>query len=69
MPIQRIPRYRLLLQELLKLTDQNDPEYKKLNDALEIIKNVAAEINKQKAHAEEVFELNQLSKMCNLPVN
>jgi hypothetical protein len=31
MPVQRVPRYRLLLEELLKFTPQNDPDWLKLD--------------------------------------
>lgn len=29
-PVQRIPRYRLLMQELIKYTDPKHPDYSKL---------------------------------------
>jgi len=45
MPIQRVPRYRLLLQELQKATRKKDPAYERLSEALEIIKEVATELN------------------------
>uniref|UniRef100_T1JE05 DH domain-containing protein n=1 Tax=Strigamia maritima TaxID=126957 RepID=T1JE05_STRMM len=42
-PIQRIPRYKLLLQELLKITDQND----NIKTALAQIETITKEINNQ----------------------
>lgn len=45
MPIQRIPRYRLLLQELVKCTPGDHPDFSKLSGALETIKNIASFIN------------------------
>ena len=41
MPIQRIPRYRMLVEELIKGTDQSHPDYAQLQKALESIKEVA----------------------------
>lgn len=41
MPIQRIPRYRMLVEELIKGTDQSHPDYQQLQKALESIKEVA----------------------------
>ncbi|GAB5353264.1 hypothetical protein AAMO2058_000022500 [Amorphochlora amoebiformis] len=45
LPIQRVPRYRLLLQELVKRTDDSVPDYPQLNQALELIKKSATHIN------------------------
>jgi len=44
-PIQRVPRYRLLLENLLKLTDAEDGNHTKLKVAYEEIANVTAHIN------------------------
>jgi len=46
MPIQRIPRYRLLLEELINNTDKNHPDYKDLEESLVKLKSVAEEVNK-----------------------
>mmetsp|Transcript_16124 Transcript_16124/g.41395 ORF Transcript_16124/g.41395 Transcript_16124/m.41395 type:complete len:1154 (-) Transcript_16124:92-3553(-) len=45
MPIQRVPRYRLLLQELLKATPKEHPDFANIQTALEKVKVVASEIN------------------------
>jgi E3 ubiquitin-protein ligase HERC3 len=45
LPIQRIPRYRLLLQEVIKFTDKDQLEYKNLHDALASICKVADHLN------------------------
>jgi len=45
LPIQRIPRYKLLLETLIKNTHPNDPSYKGLTAALDLIRKVAAHIN------------------------
>eukprot|EP00808_Paulinella_micropora_P031661 g35776.t1 len=44
-PIQRIPRYQLLLQELLKRTPEDHPDHKMLTDSLDKVKEVAKHIN------------------------
>jgi hypothetical protein len=44
-PVQRIPRYRLLLSEILKYTTRDDPERPKLQRALDLVMQVAASIN------------------------
>jgi FYVE/RhoGEF/PH domain-containing protein 5/6 len=45
MPIQRIPRYRLLLEELLKNTTPEHPDFESLSKALDSIKHVAIQID------------------------
>ena len=45
MPIQRIPRYKLLLSELLKHTPAEHPDHDYLEKALGLVSNVAAHIN------------------------
>eukprot|EP01125_Pyxidicula_operculata_P004525 TRINITY_DN170_c0_g2_i2.p1 TRINITY_DN170_c0_g2~~TRINITY_DN170_c0_g2_i2.p1 ORF type:complete len:419 (-),score=85.91 TRINITY_DN170_c0_g2_i2:115-1371(-) len=46
MPIQRIPRYKLLLEELIRNTNQNHPDYRDLATALDKLKIVADDVNK-----------------------
>uniref|UniRef100_A0A6A7G6Q8 Pleckstrin domain-containing protein n=1 Tax=Hirondellea gigas TaxID=1518452 RepID=A0A6A7G6Q8_9CRUS len=45
LPIQRIPRYRLLLEELKKNTDPNHPDFEGLGVAVDLVKKVANTIN------------------------
>ncbi len=45
MPVQRVPRYRLLLQELLKATPESDPSFTMLAEVCEVIKGLATDIN------------------------
>lgn len=44
-PIQRVPRYRLLLENLIDKTFEDDPDFIKLKEAFGIIVNVATHIN------------------------
>lgn len=46
-PIQRVPRYRLLLTELKAHTEDTEEEYAVLNAALEQVEGVANHINEQ----------------------
>eukprot|EP01105_Mastigella_eilhardi_P000020 TRINITY_DN1003_c0_g2_i1.p1 TRINITY_DN1003_c0_g2~~TRINITY_DN1003_c0_g2_i1.p1 ORF type:complete len:1350 (+),score=306.79 TRINITY_DN1003_c0_g2_i1:364-4050(+) len=46
-PVQRIPRYKLLLEDLLKHTFPEHPDHKYLEEALGTIKTVAREINEE----------------------
>lgn len=54
-PIQRIPRYQLLLQNLLKYTDRRDPDYDNIAFALQKVIEIANRINdRQKDH--DIFQ-------------
>ncbi|KAH3744703.1 rho guanine nucleotide exchange factor 39 [Pelomyxa schiedti] len=60
MPIQRIPRYVLLLKELLKLTPPTDKDLAKLVEALHKVETVAQHLNTRKQHAENLEKLYKL---------
>ncbi|CAG8515628.1 8393_t:CDS:10 [Funneliformis caledonium] len=45
MPVQRIPRYKLLLEDLLKKTVETHPDYLNLKKAYQVIENVATFVN------------------------
>ncbi|NXR89762.1 ARHGH factor, partial [Hypocryptadius cinnamomeus] len=53
-PVQRIPRYELLVKDLLKHTPEDHPDHPFLIDAQRNIKQVAERINKGMKSAEEV---------------
>ncbi|XP_043927239.1 rho guanine nucleotide exchange factor 17 isoform X2 [Protopterus annectens] len=53
-PVQRIPRYELLVKDLLKHTSEQHPDYTSLLDAQKNIKQLAERINKGRKNAEEV---------------
>ncbi|KAJ7319655.1 hypothetical protein JRQ81_019166 [Phrynocephalus forsythii] len=53
-PVQRIPRYELLVKDLLKHTPEGHPDYPFLKEAQRNIKQVAERINKGMKSAEEV---------------
>jgi len=45
MPVQRVPRYKMLLAELIKNTDSSHPDYSNLAQALALVSGVAASLN------------------------
>jgi FYVE/RhoGEF/PH domain-containing protein 5/6 len=71
LPVQRIPRYRLLLEDLMKNTDSRHPDYKSISDSLETIKVVATQINEAVRIQENrqkilSIQLRINSLMCNI---
>jgi len=48
LPIQRIPRYQLLIKELLKYTEEDHPDFPNLTKSLQKVVEIAAEMDKRK---------------------
>jgi hypothetical protein len=48
MPIQRIPRYVLLLQQIIKYTDASHPDFANIEAALKEVEKIASYINQKK---------------------
>jgi hypothetical protein len=57
MPVQRLPKYELLLQELLKYTPKEHPDYNLLQRALQQIKETTNFVNENKRNAENLSKL------------
>ncbi|KAF2076978.1 hypothetical protein CYY_001687 [Polysphondylium violaceum] len=57
MPIQRIPRYILLLQDLYKNTSESHPDHIDLTNALKKMKDVAEYVNEKKREAENLNQV------------
>jgi len=57
MPVQRLPRYVLLLTELLKNTPPTHPGYKALTEALKKVKEIADFVNEAKREAENMQQV------------
>jgi hypothetical protein len=53
-PVQRLPRYLLLLKELVKYTDPSHPDCKGLNLAMDHMSSALQTINESKREAESV---------------
>ncbi|KAI9138179.1 Dbl homology domain-containing protein [Paraphysoderma sedebokerense] len=60
LPIQRIPRYRLLLQDLLDHTKESHPDYGNLVRALEEVEKRAKEINESKRNHDLAHKIVQI---------
>jgi hypothetical protein len=45
MPVQRIPRYNLLLRDLLKHTGESHPDFENLKQAIEVIQRLCDRID------------------------
>eukprot|EP01105_Mastigella_eilhardi_P021956 TRINITY_DN536_c0_g1_i11.p1 TRINITY_DN536_c0_g1~~TRINITY_DN536_c0_g1_i11.p1 ORF type:complete len:1299 (+),score=392.00 TRINITY_DN536_c0_g1_i11:58-3954(+) len=56
-PVQRIPRYVLLLSDMLKSTPLVHPDFQPLTDALSMVRSLADYINQRKHEADNSAEL------------
>jgi hypothetical protein len=59
MPIQRIPRYVLLLQQVIKYTETSHPDYANIERALRTVEEIASYINTKKKE----YDLNERVSM------
>eukprot|EP01087_Luapelamoeba_hula_P024917 TRINITY_DN9653_c0_g2_i2.p1 TRINITY_DN9653_c0_g2~~TRINITY_DN9653_c0_g2_i2.p1 ORF type:complete len:549 (+),score=102.94 TRINITY_DN9653_c0_g2_i2:51-1697(+) len=57
MPVQRIPRYNLLLTDMVKHTWPGHPDYENLRSATERISEIAGHINERKREGEKMQKL------------
>eukprot|EP01125_Pyxidicula_operculata_P004908 TRINITY_DN1817_c0_g1_i2.p1 TRINITY_DN1817_c0_g1~~TRINITY_DN1817_c0_g1_i2.p1 ORF type:complete len:764 (+),score=191.86 TRINITY_DN1817_c0_g1_i2:34-2325(+) len=65
MPIQRIPRYELLLRDLLKQMEDDHPHHASLSNALDHVSKIALYINDQKRRNEVESRMTQVSEIIN----
>jgi len=61
-PIQRIPRYILLIQDLLKHTNPEHPDYRNLEEALAVMNKTGSFINESKREAENASKLAEINQ-------
>lgn len=67
-PVQRLPRYVLLLQELIKYSSENHPQYGEMLTTFDQIKKVAASVNEAKRSLEQKQKLMDiLGKLHKVP--
>jgi len=59
-PVQRIPRYVILLEELARYTDPKHPDYKDLTMALEKMHSIADYVNEKKRDFEALAQVSQV---------
>eukprot|EP00727_Mastigamoeba_balamuthi_P011313 m51a1_g6804 putative pleckstrin domain-containing protein (993) ;mRNA; r:243990-249659 len=62
LPVQRLPRYQLLLDNLRKHTPEDHPDFTDINDALSIITEVNVSINESIRDRQELEKLIALQK-------
>src|SRR5690554_4367338 len=62
-PIQRIPRYQLLLRDLIKNTDLDHPDYPNLTKSLAKVERIAKYINEQKRNTENAAAIQRISSL------
>eukprot|EP01120_Amphizonella_sp_Union-15-10_P011759 TRINITY_DN5072_c0_g1_i1.p1 TRINITY_DN5072_c0_g1~~TRINITY_DN5072_c0_g1_i1.p1 ORF type:complete len:634 (+),score=106.91 TRINITY_DN5072_c0_g1_i1:91-1902(+) len=65
MPVQRIPRYRLLLENLLKFTDACHPDFNELTISLEKVTGAAELINENISHMQKFQKVNEIREHVN----
>eukprot|EP00818_Percolomonas_sp_WS_P007235 CAMPEP_0117442772 /NCGR_PEP_ID=MMETSP0759-20121206/4333_1 /TAXON_ID=63605 /ORGANISM="Percolomonas cosmopolitus, Strain WS" /LENGTH=679 /DNA_ID=CAMNT_0005234689 /DNA_START=321 /DNA_END=2357 /DNA_ORIENTATION=- len=65
LPVQRIPRYRMLLESILKYTPDDHVERQDIEDALEDVKQLAQYIDDQKKLIEHSEVKNNLTQIIN----
>ncbi|KAN0000392.1 hypothetical protein ACTFIZ_000822 [Dictyostelium cf. discoideum] len=59
-PVQQLPRYIMLIQDLIRNTHDDHPDYKPLTEALDKIKHITTIINEKKRDAEDAFAMLQI---------
>jgi RhoGEF domain/PH domain len=57
LPIQRIPRYVMLLDDMFKFTDRQHPDYESLQTALAKMRDIADYVNERKREAENLNQV------------
>lgn len=61
-PIQRVPRYEMLLKDLFKHTSENHPDYTTLKEALNFMQKIASDCNENIRRAESELKLFAITK-------
>ncbi|EGC29927.1 hypothetical protein DICPUDRAFT_4855, partial [Dictyostelium purpureum] len=63
MPVQRVPRYYLLLTDLFKHTWPEHPDYENLKNALDKLKDVASFLNERKRESENFQKFTEIQSI------
>ena len=66
-PIQRVPRYELLLRELLKETDKNHADYADITKALNEVNSVAVFVNESISKSKNTLKLLEIQNLVQDP--
>jgi len=68
-PVQRLPRYQLLINELLKHTEPDHVDYQNLNEALKSVKDLNIYINEKKRMSDNRTKISDLQrKITQMPL-
>jgi ribosomal protein S18 len=67
-PVQRLPRYRLLFEDLLKKTETDHVAYEKLKNAVELIREVISTVNEKEGELKNAVIMADLHKSIRIPV-
>lgn len=62
-PVQRIPRYQLLIQDLLKVTPQEHPDYPQLQQALKKVAEIGNFVNEMQKFYEGINRVLELHRL------
>lgn len=62
MPIQRIPRYEMLLANVLKLTAPDHEDYETLDELHKLARSINIQVNEAKRHGENLLQILALDK-------
>jgi hypothetical protein len=69
LPVQRITRYVMLVTDLVKHTEPTHADYRPLQEALEVLRRLSADVNEAKRKEESMTKLFQIQKEVeNCPV-
>ena len=61
-PVQRIPRYKLLLEDMLKNTPTDHPDYMNISNALKLMSQIAKSINETIRNHEMMLKMVDIQK-------
>ncbi|KAJ3274198.1 hypothetical protein HDV01_003271 [Terramyces sp. JEL0728] len=62
LPVQRIPRYKLLLEDLFKHTPEDHPDYENIKKAIESVSQVATFVNETIRNHEAMLQMVDIQK-------
>ncbi|PVU95520.1 hypothetical protein BB561_001777 [Smittium simulii] len=65
LPVQRIPRYRLLMKTILENTPESHPDYQQTKDSFETIDKVAKIVNDRIREQEMIIKVLEIQKTLN----
>ena len=61
-PVQRIPRYKMLLEDMLKHTPEDHPDHENLRNALKLVSEIAKSVNETIRNHELMLKMLDIQK-------